>query len=72
MAPINRTRAERAANLERWADLVKPEDLKDANTEDSREILDLLDGSAEGEGLFTNAPDTDLRQRHGSTEPTKH
>ena len=68
---MNRTRAARAANLEKWADRVKPEDLKDADPEDSREILDLLDRSCEVEDLFTNAPHTDLRQRLGSTEPTK-
>lgn len=57
--------------MEKWADRAEPEDLNDANPEDSREILELLDESADVANLLAHAPDTDLRQRPGSTEPTK-
>ena len=66
MDQINRTRAERAVNVDRWADRVKPEDLKDANPEVSREILELLDECAEEEELIADAPGTARPQQRDS------
>lgn len=70
MAQINRTRAEQAANLQRWADLVEPEDLTDADPEDSRQILELLDEYAGLKGFETDAPEIADRPGHRSTKST--
>ena len=40
---MTRTRAERAAALERWADTVEPEDLRLADTDALRAIAELAD-----------------------------
>jgi hypothetical protein len=40
---VTRTRSERAAALERWADAVKPEELRVADTDALRAIAELVD-----------------------------
>jgi len=40
---MSSTRQERAANLERWADDVDPDDLRRADTDALRQIADLVD-----------------------------
>ena len=66
MDQISRTRAARAENFERWADRVKPEDLKDADPEVSREILELLDECAEVDDVIADSSRTARPQQRNS------
>ena len=43
VAAMSTTRAERAANLEKWADNVDADDLRSADTDALRQIVELVD-----------------------------
>jgi hypothetical protein len=52
---MTKSRAERAAALEQWADRVEPEDLRVADTEALRTIAELTDQRDHLDGELTNA-----------------
>ena len=49
MQPMSKTLAERVEALEKWADRVAPEELRDADPEATRQILELLEGSPDAD-----------------------
>ena len=62
---MNKTRAQRAAALEEWADRVDPSDLKVADTEVLRAIADLAEKKSEIDNELTAAIRS-ARQAHRS------
>lgn len=62
---MNKTRAQRAAALEEWADRVDPSDLKVADTEVLRAIADLAEKKSEIDDELTAAIRS-ARQAHRS------
>lgn len=58
--------AEKLAAFEEWADRVKPEELKVADPERSREIVKLLDDDPEVDRLIEEARQAALRERRES------
>ena len=66
MGQVSRTRTEQVKNLERWADRVKPEDLRDADPAVSQEIIEVLDDCAEADKAITAASLAARPQRRDS------
>lgn len=52
---MTKTRTERLEALERWADRVEPEELRDADPEVAREIVESLEGRADVDGPIATA-----------------
>ncbi len=65
VVPVTKTRAERAAALEAWADAVDPADLRDADTDALRRIAQLAQQRADLDAELTTAVVT-ARAHHRS------
>ena len=67
---MSKTRAEQTAEklraFEKWADRVKPEDLKEADPETSREIIKVLEDDPEVDRLIEEAGRAALREKRES------
>ena len=67
---MSETRAEQTAEklraFEKWADRVKPEDLKEADPETSRQIIKVLEGDPEIDRLIEEARPAALRAERES------
>ena len=67
---MSETRAEQMAEklraFEKWADRVKPEDLRDADPETSRQIVKTLEDDPEIDSLIEEARRAALREEHES------